>query len=67
MTSATRSRATRAIQILKETWDEVDYANRRLLELRVGIPARPHSSPKLSTTVSELEALFGQEGPRPRD
>jgi len=35
MTRAIRSRISHAIRQVKETWTEVDYAQRRLLEIQI--------------------------------
>jgi len=51
------SRASRIIAWLRETWDEMDYAQRRLIELRTGIPVL--RVPPVRADVDELEALYG--------
>ena len=38
MTNATQARARRTIERIREIWAELDYAQRRLLEIRTGIP-----------------------------
>jgi BMFP domain-containing protein YqiC len=52
----------RIIQRLKSTWSELDYAQRRLFEIRTGIEAtggrRNTHGP---ATIEELEALFASE------
>ena len=50
------SRASRIIAWLRETWDEVDYANRRMIELRMATP--PLRVPPVSVKADELEALY---------
>ncbi|MDQ6816022.1 MAG: hypothetical protein M3018_01265 [Actinomycetota bacterium] len=50
MTQATQSRARRTIAVLKDTWEELDYAQRRLLEL-TGIPAPQPQRPKPHATA----------------
>jgi hypothetical protein len=52
----------RAIGAVKETWAEVDYAQRRSLELQLGVPMRRHEPPHM--TIEELEALYAYEDPR---
>jgi len=49
------SRAGRIIAWLRETWDEVDYANRRLIELRTASPSL--RVPRVSMEADELEAM----------
>ncbi|MGH2886558.1 MAG: hypothetical protein ACRDPA_28340 [Solirubrobacteraceae bacterium] len=60
MTRAIKSLIGGAIRQVKETWAEVDYAQRRLLEIQTGrrfvLPARPH----IARSVDELESLFAQ-------
>ncbi len=54
---------------LKQTWTELDYAQRRLFELRTGVPVLapdvPHapSAPNVRRQINELEALYAYEGP----
>ena len=38
MTTATASRASRTSRRVRELWAELDHANRRVLEIRTGIP-----------------------------
>jgi hypothetical protein len=48
---------------VNQTWGELDYAQRRLLEIRTGIPnLTPPKRPGISQSVSELEALYALEG-----
>jgi hypothetical protein len=56
MQTEKKSRVRRIIAWLRETWDEVDYAQRRMVELQQGIGPR-----RVSTTrsdVGDLEALY---------
>jgi hypothetical protein len=50
------SRAGRILACLRETWDEVDYANRRMIELRMA----PLSLrvPPVCVKADELEAMY---------
>jgi hypothetical protein len=50
------SRASRISAWLRETWDEMDYAQRRLIELRTGVPML--RVPSLRSEVDELEDLY---------
>jgi hypothetical protein len=50
------SRASRIIAWLRETWDEMDYAQRRLIELRTGVPML--RVPSVRSEVDELEDLY---------
>ena len=53
MTPTTQSRARRTIAVLKETWEELNYAQRRLLEL-TGIPVPQPQRRKPHATTEEL-------------
>lgn len=50
------SRASRIIAWLRETWDEMDYAQRRLIELRTAIPSL--RVPPMCVEADELEAMY---------
>jgi hypothetical protein len=55
------SRLARLIERLRYAWAETDYAQRRLLELRTGIPmsgGRPPATRAESEPAAELEELF---------
>jgi len=52
------SRATRTIDWIKELWAEFDYAQRRLLEVRLGVPVLPSEPPKIAVSIDELETLY---------
>ncbi len=59
-----RSLARRAIGAIRETWAEYDYAQRRLLEINVGVPVRPQRRSARPASVAELEALYALEDSR---
>ncbi|MGI8571316.1 MAG: hypothetical protein ACR2L9_01570 [Solirubrobacteraceae bacterium] len=61
MRSATQRRTSRMIGAIRETWAEYDYAQRRLLEINMGISLPPR---RRSARVEELEAAYGPEDPR---
>lgn len=53
----------RMLRRLKHLWSELDYAQRRMLEERTGIPfTEPHEHFRPASTVEELEALYVLEG-----
>ncbi len=58
------SRITRTIGQFKEVWAEFDYAQRRLLEIRLGVPMLPSERPKIAASIDELEALYALEDAR---
>jgi len=54
--------ARRIVVWLRETWAEMDYANRRMLELRTGSPLL---MPPASRQLDELEALYALPSQEP--
>ena len=59
------SRVTRIIRRTKAVWDECDYSQRRLLEIRTGIPFTPEGERALARAeVRELEAAFARPHPQ---
>ena len=65
MRTTTRPRVRRIIAWLRDTWAEVDYAQRRMIELKQAIPAlRP---PRDRADVDELEALYALPSREPND
>lgn len=74
MRTATESRISHAIGRVKEIWDELDYAQRRLLEIRTGLPfgtgreladtlGKPPERSSTASRVDELERLYALESP----
>jgi hypothetical protein len=64
MSTSILSRLRRIFSRVTQTWTELDYAQRRLLEIRTGIPnLTPPKRPRISRRVSELEALYALEEP----
>jgi hypothetical protein len=53
-----KSRTKRVIRRIKQVWDELGYAQRRMFEIRTGVPVRPNERPKISRSVEELERLY---------
>lgn len=59
MSTMTRSRAGQILHRASQIWGELDYAQRRLMEIRTGVPQRSRRRrPATGATVRELEALF---------
>ncbi len=55
----TTTRIKRAMKRLKAVWSELKYADRRLFEIRTGIPVEKHRDrPRIARRVDELEALY---------
>ncbi len=64
MSTSILSRLRRIFSRVMQTWTELDYAQRRLLEIRIGIPnLTPPKRPRISRPVSGLEALYALEEP----
>jgi hypothetical protein len=60
MTRAIKSLISHAIRQVKETWTEVDYAQRRLLEIQTGRRFVSPARPNIARSVDELESLFAR-------
>lgn len=59
MGTATGSRARRTIGRLKRLWRELDYAERRVLEIRTGVPfSTPEERRRSRLRVAQLEHLY---------
>lgn len=52
MRTATKAYVRRIITWLRETWAEMDYAQRRMIELQMGIP-----SPRMPADRSNIDTL----------
>ncbi len=59
--TTTKSRAGRIVGRATQIWAELDYAQRRLLEIRTGIPQLTRQERPTAGSVSELEALYALE------
>jgi hypothetical protein len=55
------------IGFVKEFWAEFDYAQRRLLEVQLGVPMVRSERPKVAQSIGELEALYAFDDPRHTD
>jgi hypothetical protein len=63
--TTTKPRVSRILAWLRDTWAELDYAQRRMFELNLAIPAlRP---PPDRADVDELEALYALPSRDPED
>lgn len=67
MRTTTGSRLMRTIGQVKEIWAEFDYAQRRLLEIQLGVPMRRARPPRIAASPDELEALYQLSDPRVAD
>jgi hypothetical protein len=65
MQTATKSRARRTIDRARQIWSELDYAQRRLFEIRTGIRGTgPEIRAGVRRQIDELERLYAYEDPR---
>ncbi len=65
MAIATQSRVKQVIGRVQATWSQLDYAQRRLFEIRTGVPVvNREDGPRAG--IDELEALFALEPNDPR-
>jgi BMFP domain-containing protein YqiC len=56
------SRVTRIARQVKHVWDELDYAQRRMFEVRTGIPVTPEGERALARAeITKLEAVLATE------
>ncbi|MGH2887638.1 MAG: hypothetical protein ACRDPA_33890 [Solirubrobacteraceae bacterium] len=65
MPTTTKPRVSRVIAWLRDTWAEVDYAQRRMIELNMAIP--PLRTPAGRSSIDELEALYALPSREPND
>jgi hypothetical protein len=54
----------RTLAMVRELWEEVTYAHRRLLEIRMGALALSPRQRRIRAQIDELEALYSRECPR---
>jgi hypothetical protein len=65
--SAIKTCAKRAIGHLKRVWDDMDYAQRRLIELNFEVPLEASTASRSARAeIAQLEALYRLEA-RPPD
>lgn len=63
-TAATQSRVTRVISWARDLWAELDYTQRRSLELRLGDPFSDETRDRATRAlIEELNALYAYEPP----
>jgi hypothetical protein len=62
MIATTQSRTHRIVARVRETLDDIGYAQRRMTEIRMGLHVmEPGGRPGIAPTVAELEALYAHE------
>jgi hypothetical protein len=67
MNTSTTSRTRRTFGRAKKLWAEMDYAQRRLLEIRTGVPLSTPEETKArhdQAEVAELERLYALDASR---
>jgi hypothetical protein len=65
MPTTTKPRVSRIIAWLRDTWAEIDYAQRRMVELNMAIPLL--RMPASRSSIDELEALYAVPSREPDD
>ena len=65
MRTKTKPRVSRIIAWLRDTWAELDYAQRRMIELNMATP--PLRMPPRRSSIDELEALYALPSREPDD
>jgi len=65
MRPTTNARVSRIIAWLRNTWAELDYAQRRMVELNMATP--PLRLPPSRSSVDQLEALYALPSRGPDD
>jgi hypothetical protein len=58
MATATKTGIRHTIERVKRAWTEMDYAQRRLFEIRTGVAVRQAGKRTERATVDELESLY---------
>jgi hypothetical protein len=54
-----RNRSHQAVIRLRHIWNELDYSQRRLFEIRTGVPVtRPSRRPRDEHQIAKLEDLY---------
>ena len=65
MATTSKPRLRRIIAWLRDTWAELDYAQRRMIELNMATP--PLRMPPRRSSIDELEALYALRSRQPDD
>ena len=65
MATTTKPRVSRIIAWLRDTWAELDYAQRRMIELNMA--TAPLRMPPRRSSIDELEALYALASREPDD
>jgi hypothetical protein len=58
MSGPTHAPIGRAITRLRKIWAELDYAQRRTLEIRTGLRFVERTRPRIARSVEDLDALY---------
>lgn len=62
MSATIKSHAGRVFGRVTQVWAELDHAQRRLLEIRTGVPQLTRQEPPaIGASLDELEALYALE------
>ena len=64
MKLVTPRRVGRIVERIRGTWSELEYAQRRMLEIQTGVPFDEPKRRRIARRVEELEALYAHDDPR---
>ncbi|MDQ6836541.1 MAG: hypothetical protein M3016_10185 [Actinomycetota bacterium] len=60
----TQAQTTNFLGAVRQIWDEMEYSQRRLVEMRTGIrQTEPHRHRRARHEIDRLEALYAADGP----
>lgn len=62
--TALKSRLGRIVGQITQTWTEFDHAQRRLLEIQLGVPMVRDAEPGSRATIAALEAIYARPSHR---
>lgn len=62
MSHLTRTKVRNAVARVRDTWAELDYAQRRATELRTGVPLVDRPVRRVARSVEDLESLYSRGG-----
>ena len=59
--TSTLTNVRRTAARMRETLAEINYAQRRMTEIRMGVPLVEVGRPGIATTAAQLEALYDED------
>ena len=64
MKLVTQRRDGRIVERIRGIWSELEYAQRRMLEIQTGVPFDDPRRRRIVRRVEDLEALYAYDDPR---